>query len=85
MRRQLLIRGHTSQGHVWPYCIVAPQAAGAGVLSMLDGREQMLIQQIETFLSSKGIRFTKHEMANDNDHIDASYDLNNISVRKRDI
>jgi len=46
------------------------------------GADPKVLAQVETFLSEAGIRFTKHETINDPDHIDISYDLDNVSVWK---
>ena len=48
------------------------------------GADQHVIENLEQFLTEKEITFTKHMIVNDADHIDLSYDLNNISVWKRD-
>ena len=46
------------------------------------GADSALVAQVEEFLTTRKVHFTRHEMVNDSDHIDLSYDLNNVSVWK---
>lgn len=49
-------------------------------LFLEGGANPEVVAQVEAFLSLRGVRFTKHEVVTGPDHIDLSYDLNNVSV-----
>ena len=44
------------------------------------GASTETLKKIEVFLENNGVHLTKHETVADQDHLDFSYDLNNISV-----
>lgn len=44
------------------------------------GANSEVVTQVEAFLSSRGVRFNKHVVVDDADHIDLGYDLLNVSV-----
>jgi hypothetical protein len=46
------------------------------------GADHAVVGQIEEYLSANGIRFTKHSIVNDSDHVDLHYDLTNVPVWK---